>query len=136
MVGGWGFRKAGVRVDQKVASHPPGRELLKQLKRSGLLLAKVYEVESSAEPSYGYLDNVAAEFRRGEYDALIAIGGGSTLDLAKGVGILLTNAGPAIDYRGMNRVRQPGVPVVMMPTTAGTGSEVTQTWSFIDFEYR
>ena len=58
--------------------------------------------------------------------------GGSTLDLAKGVAILTRNPGRGIDYRGMNTVASPGIPVVLIPTTAGTGSEVTETASFID----
>jgi alcohol dehydrogenase len=56
------------------------------------------------------------------------------MDLAKGIAILLTNPGRGIDYRGMDLVQKPGVPVILFPTTAGTGSEVTKTASFVDFK--
>lgn len=132
MLAGYGFRRIGVIIDQGVARYPPAQTLLDQVRGAGLDIARVYEADSSTEPTYSYLDEVAEEFRREEYDALVGIGGGSALDLAKGVGVLQKNAGRGIEYRGMNKVPQPGVPVVLAPTTAGTGSEVTHTASFID----
>jgi len=66
--------------------------------------------------------NFAADHK---VDALLAIGGGSVIDCAKAVNILLTNGGKILDYEGVNKVAKPTLPLVMVPTTAGTGSEVT-----------
>jgi alcohol dehydrogenase len=57
-------------------------------------------------------------------DSLIALGGGSSLDCAKGINFVLTNGGDARDYRGHGKARQPMLPMIAVPTTAGTGSEV------------
>jgi alcohol dehydrogenase class IV len=56
----------------------------------------------------------------------LGIGGGSSLDAAKGVSILAGNPGRILDYVGVERVPRRGAPLVLMPTTAGTGSEVTR----------
>jgi alcohol dehydrogenase len=127
-----GFARIGVIVDRAVADLPPAGHLMEALRRHGLAIVHVYGSSSAQEPTYDYLDEVAAKFRGVEMDALLGIGGGSALDLAKGVGILRLNPGRGIDYRGMNKVPSPGVPTVLVPTTAGTGSEATWTASFID----
>jgi alcohol dehydrogenase class IV len=59
-------------------------------------------------------------------DVLIAVGGGSSIDTAKGVAILVSNHGSIHDYEGCNRITQPIPPMVCAPTTAGTGADVTQ----------
>jgi alcohol dehydrogenase len=63
-------------------------------------------------------------------DVLVAIGGGSSMDVAKGVSVLLTNGGVIGDYEGLDQVRKETAPVIAIPTTVGTGSEVT-FWSVI-----
>ena len=57
---------------------------------------------------------------------LVAVGGGSAMDAAKGIGILATNGGRIEDYAGVDKVRTPIPPLIAVATTAGTGSEVTQ----------
>jgi alcohol dehydrogenase len=64
-------------------------------------------------------------------DGVIGIGGGSAMDLAKAIAVLAANKGKAEEYLGLNRVPGPGLPKIMIPTTAGTGSEVTFTAVFI-----
>jgi alcohol dehydrogenase class IV len=61
---------------------------------------------------------------------VIGMGGGSAMDTAKAAAILITNQGSAEDYVGLNKVELPGVATIMIPTTAGTGSEVTFTAVF------
>ena len=56
-------------------------------------------------------------------DAVIGLGGGSSLDCAKGINLLLTNGGAIADYRGYGRTDAPLLPMIAVPTTAGTGSE-------------
>ncbi|WP_259455606.1 iron-containing alcohol dehydrogenase [Bacillus sp. PK3_68] len=58
-------------------------------------------------------------------DAIIAIGGGSPIDAAKAINVLTTNPGPIHQYEGLNLVKNPTKPLIAIPTTAGTGSEVT-----------
>jgi alcohol dehydrogenase len=61
-------------------------------------------------------------------DLVVGVGGGSALDTAKAVAALATNPGSPLDYVGLHKIRNRPLPVVAMPTTAGTGSEVT-LWS-------
>jgi alcohol dehydrogenase len=63
-------------------------------------------------------------------DALVAIGGGSSMDTAKGIGVLLTHGGVISDYEGLGQVKKPICDLIAIPTTVGTGSEVT-FWSVI-----
>ncbi|WP_353172421.1 iron-containing alcohol dehydrogenase [Paracandidimonas soli] len=58
-------------------------------------------------------------------EAMVAIGGGSTIDLAKAVAILMTNGGEIADYEGIDKFEIPPLPLIAVPTTAGTGSEVS-----------
>lgn len=124
--------RVGLVVDGAVAAGRPFAELRAAWMRDGFEPVVTFEGRSGAEPDYDYLDAAAAHFRANPVDAIIAVGGGSTLDLGKGVGILLRNPGRGIDYRGSDLVTEPGAPVVCIPTTAGSGSEATATASFID----
>lgn len=65
-----------------------------------------------------------------DVDSIIGLGGGSSLDCAKGVNFLLTNGGEARDYRGYGKARRPLLPMIGVPTTAGTGSEA-QSYALI-----
>jgi alcohol dehydrogenase len=65
-------------------------------------------------------------------DCVVGVGGGSAMDVAKAISILLTNGGKAEDYLGLGKIAKPGVPKIMVPTTAGTGAEVTFTAVFIN----
>ena len=60
-----------------------------------------------------------------EVDVLVAVGGGSAIDTAKAVSIVLANGGHVKDYEGVGKSGKPGIPIVAVNTTAGTGSEVT-----------
>jgi alcohol dehydrogenase class IV len=110
-------------------SNPTCQDLLSKL-QSKIRQVTIFE-SSVAEPDYDYLDGFKGQVSP-ELDILIGIGGGSTLDLTKAVSVLVTNEGPAINYRGFDRITKPGVPVVLLPTTAGTGSEVTPNAVFTD----
>lgn len=65
-------------------------------------------------------------------DCVIGAGGGSAMDVAKAVAILLTNGGKAADYLGLDKIPKAGAPKIMIPTSAGTGAEVTFTAVFIN----
>ena len=59
-------------------------------------------------------------------DLVIAIGGGSPMDCAKGIGIVSTNRNSVLEYEGVDNVRVPGPPLICLPTTAGTSADVSQ----------
>src|SRR5512144_92735 len=81
------------------------------------------EVES--DPSIETINACAARVRKGRYDLIVAVGGGSPIDTAKCASVLATNEGSAEDYLGIDKVQKAGIPKIVIPTTAGTGSEVT-----------
>lgn len=126
------LNKLAFVVDQNVIANPYVDDLLSNLQDNAFIITKVQTKKLVGEPTYDELDITTEKFRSLDIDAIVAIGGGSILDLAKGIGVMLKNPGKAIDYRGMDKVENKGVPVICFPTTAGTGSEVTHTASFID----
>jgi alcohol dehydrogenase len=71
-----------------------------------------------------------SEARKSGADLLVAVGGGSAIDTAKAIGVLLTHGGTIQDYEGLGMVSRPITPLISVPTTAGTGSEVT-FWAVI-----
>lgn len=64
--------------------------------------------------------------RAHQADGVVALGGGSAIDAAKAIAILATNAGPLANYMGCHRIPRPGLPLIAIPSTAGTGSEATR----------
>lgn len=71
------------------------------------------------------VEEAAQRAKKEDVDVLVAIGGGSSMDCAKAINILLTNPSPINQYDGINLVKNPTKPLIAIPTTAGTGSEVT-----------
>src|SRR2546426_165859 len=83
----------------------------------------------AGEPTVELADSFAAEARQAGARSVVGAGGGSAMDVAKSVAVLLTNPGSAADYQGFGLVREQGSPLVLIPTTAGSGSEAT--WSAV-----
>ncbi len=128
-----GWRRIGLVLDSGLKQHNPYlSEVVENLEKN---LESVHiVVNEMAEPTYDYLNEVKDVFAPHDLDCVVGIGGGSTLDLAKGLATLKSNPGDAIQYRGFGKVTQPPLPVVALPSTAGTGSEVTPYAVFIDTE--
>lgn len=81
------------------------------------------------------VNRLAGIFRAGRCDSIVAIGGGSVMDTAKGVNILVSeNFDNLLAFSGANALRRPLLPCIAVPTTAGTGSEVTQAAVIKDHE--
>ena len=78
------------------------------------------------EPTMDYTEEGLKIYRGSGADFLIAVGGGSPMDAAKSISALVTNPGKISDFEGPNKIPQLGAPLIAIPTTAGTGSEVTQ----------
>jgi len=88
--------------------------------------------ESEPEPTLPKLNVAAKALSKGGFDLLVGVGGGSSMDTAKGLSILLVHGGEGQDYLGVGKVPGPGIPLFTTPTTAGTGSEVTNIAIFGD----
>lgn len=90
---------------------------------------KVIFVDVSYEPKTSYVDELAKSLKNefGKVSGIIGIGGGSTMDLAKAVSLMMNNEGSSADYQGWDLVKFPGVYKVGIPTLSGTGAEVSRT---------
>jgi len=78
------------------------------------------------DPSVETVEEGAKVAKKCAVDVVIGLGGGSSMDVAKGIALLMTNKGKITDYFGTDKVKEPAVPIIAIPTTAGTGSEVTK----------
>jgi alcohol dehydrogenase class IV len=68
------------------------------------------------------------------YELILGVGGGSSMDIASVASVMSTNPGRIQDYLGINLVKKPGIPTILIPTTAGTGAEVTPNAILTDVE--
>ena len=87
-------------------------------------------VNVDEEPTTNYVDELVAKVRASTSrlpDGIIGIGGGSTMDLAKAISLLLTNPGSATEYQGWDLIKYPAVYHAAVPTLAGTGAEISRT---------
>ena len=118
-----------VVLDKNLAAAGFSAKVVQVLESSGMEYCIFDQVEP--EPRLELADEGAKLALKKKCDAVIGIGGGSAMDVAKAVAVLATNKGKAADYLGLNKVPGPGLPTIMIPTTAGTGSEVTFTAVFV-----
>jgi alcohol dehydrogenase class IV len=86
------------------------------------------------DPTSAVVETGAEILRAGAFDSVIAVGGGSSIDTAKAMSVLAANGGRMCDYKVPNEIPKSGPPVVAIPTTAGTGSEVTRFTVITDTE--
>jgi len=123
-----GASRAMVVMDRALSQTEAGARVQEVFQGGDLEIVPYFEV--TPEPSPALADNGAALAMEAKVQCIVGIGGGSTLDVAKAIAVLFTNKGKALDYVGLNLVQKPGLPTIMVPTTAGTGSEVTFTSVF------
>ena len=91
---------------------------------------RILLVNVADEPKTSYIDELVKKIKdwgQGTPEGIIGIGGGSTLDIAKAVSLLLTNPGSAADYQGWDLITIPAVYKVGIPTLSGTGAEISRT---------
>ena len=81
--------------------------------------------ETEGNPSVETVNKATEYFKKSNADIIVAFGGGSPIDVAKAVAILGKYGGEITDYEGVGKVPGPVIPMIAIPTTAGTGSEVT-----------
>jgi len=128
-----GLQRVLVVTDPGLAKH--GRAL----QAVGLALeGRTWEVFDEVEenPTFAAAERGALKARACGAQAVIGLGGGSPLDAAKGVALLAANEGGLAEYLGGRRHEHPPLPIVCIPTTSGTGSEVTPYAVFTDVEAR
>src|SRR5271167_224231 len=90
--------------------------------------------DTVADPTTAVVEAGARRLAEGSFDSLVAIGGGSSIDTAKAISVLVANGGQMLDYKGPAEIPKAGPPIVAIPTTAGTGSEVTRFTVITDTE--
>jgi len=117
-------KKALIVTDTNLEKIGLLNEIKKSLEVAGVPLA-IYD-KVVTEPTMDYTEEGLKVFKEAQADFLIAVGGGSPIDAAKAISALATNPGKISDFMGANKIPKPGVPIIAIPTTAGTGSEVTQ----------
>ncbi|OGR19380.1 MAG: alcohol dehydrogenase [Desulfobacterales bacterium GWB2_56_26] len=105
-----------------------GKPLEKRLPMQGRDLLLPVNVDD--EPKTSYIDKLVAQIRAYspvKPDGIVGIGGGSTLDIAKAISLMLNNPGSSADYQGWDLIKNPSVYHVAVPTLAGTGAEISRT---------
>ena len=93
------------------------------LKSAGISVDTFTDIEGN--PSVETVDKATAAFKEAGADFIVAFGGGSPMDVAKAVGVTAKYGGSITEYEGAHKVPGPIIPLIAIPTTAGTGSEVT-----------
>jgi alcohol dehydrogenase len=116
-----GFRRTLLVADRGLVAAGYAKQAMDRLKKSGI------EVESFTDfdvnPDSAIIEKGCAVAASLEVDSIVGLGGGSSLDCAKGINFLLTNGGRMQDYLGYGKATKPMLPMIGLPTTAGTGSE-------------
>jgi alcohol dehydrogenase class IV len=125
-----GARKVIIVTDSGVVTTGMVAEIEKSLLLKGVDVVVYDKVE--IETPARVIDDCARIARNEKCDAVIGLGGGTTLDTTKGVSLMAVNQGSVIDYEGFDRVPLKGLPKIMIPTTAGSGSEVTRVFAITD----
>ncbi len=129
-----GFKKAFVCSDPDLVKFGVTSKVTNLLEEAGLAYALYSDIKPN--PTIENVQSGVAAFKAAEADYIIAIGGGSSMDTAKAVGIIITN--PEFEdvrsLEGVAPTKNPCVPIIAVPTTAGTAAEVTINYVITDVE--
>ena len=131
---GRGFKKAFICSDPDLIKFNVTKKVTDLLDKEGLS----YEIYSDikANPTIQNVQNGVAAFKKSGADYIIAIGGGSSMDTSKAIGIIIAN--PEFEdvrsLEGLSATKKPSVPIFAIPTTAGTAAEVTINYVITDVE--
>ena len=118
-----GCKKVLAVYDKGVKQAGITDKIIESIKEQGIEVAVFDGVK--ADPPDTMIDEGAEIGRKAGVDGVVGIGGGSTMDTAKTINLLLNNPGKVKDYMGTSKELKPGKNLILLPTTAGTGSEVT-----------
>jgi alcohol dehydrogenase len=123
-----GFRRTLLVADHGLVASGHVDEAVAPLNEAGIEVVRFHDFE--VNPDTRMVESGTAFVVTQQIDSIIGLGGGSSLDCAKGINFLLTNGGRMADYRGYGRATKPMLPMIAIPTTAGTGSEA-QSYALI-----
>ena len=115
------FRRTLLVADYGLVASGHVDEAVGPLEKAGVEVIRFHDFE--VNPDSRMVENGTAFVTPLNIDSIIGLGGGSSMDCAKGINFLLTNGGRMSDYRGYGKATQPMLPMIAIPTTAGTGSE-------------
>jgi alcohol dehydrogenase len=115
-------KRAFVVSDPGVAAAGWLAEAVAALEAEGIIAT----VFTGVTPNPKDTEIMRAAYRESGSDVLVAVGGGSVIDCAKGVGIVVANGGAITDYEGVDAIPLPGPPLICVPTTAGTSADISQ----------
>lgn len=118
-----GATKALLVTDKVLMSQGIIQPVIDSLEKAGVGV-DIYD-GIDAEPTLAHVKQGVELFKQKGCDILVAAGGGSPIDAAKAISVMCTNRGKIQDYIGLGKITEPGVPLLAVPTTAGTGSEAT-----------
>jgi alcohol dehydrogenase class IV len=118
-----GVKKGLIVTDEVLSKLGMLDGVKKSLSESKIQFA-IYD-KISTEPTVDYVKEGLKTYKENSCDFLLAVGGGSAIDTAKAIAVMVTNPGSIEDYKGLNKIPGKGVPLIAIPTTGGTGSEVT-----------
>jgi alcohol dehydrogenase len=130
LAAGNGLTRVLVVTDPVMLDSGVAGAISERLESAGIATATFSDI--TGEPTTDFVDAGVAALRAHEADGVVAVGGGSPLDTAKAISVMATNPGPLPEYLGYHRIPAPGVPLIAVPTTAGTGSEVTRVTVITD----
>jgi alcohol dehydrogenase class IV len=108
------------------------KEIINSIKNMNINIEIFNEIPK--EPEMNFVYNGLKIYEENDCELILAIGGGSIIDTAKGIALLATNGGSLRDYEGLEKIPKPQAPLIAVPTTAGTGSEVTKFTVITDTE--
>ena len=129
-----GFSRPALLTGKHVHGSGMLQPLLDRLALAGIAVR--VSTETVPDPTVAAVDACVAFLRQGDHDCLIAFGGGSVLDTAKIAALVFRQGGETRDYKAPRLVDEPGLPVIAIPTTAGTGSETTGVAIFDYLEHK
>lgn len=118
------LKKVLLVTDKGIIENGWVEDVVKSLDELGI--EYILFTELTANPKDFEVMMGAEAFKNNRCDGIIAIGGGSPMDLAKGVGIISTNGGMIVDYKGVDMITKAIPPMIFIPTTAGTSADVSQ----------
>ncbi|MVM31377.1 iron-containing alcohol dehydrogenase [Spirosoma sp. HMF4905] len=127
-----GARRVFFVTDPFIESTGLVQALAAPLHQAGLAVAVFSAVQP--DPTVQTVLDGLAELTKHDADVVVAVGGGSSIDAAKAIAVLRTNEGPLHKYMGYHKIPNAGLPVIAIPTTAGTGSEATKVTVITDTE--
>ncbi|MGY8632079.1 iron-containing alcohol dehydrogenase [Bradyrhizobium sp. 14AA] len=120
-----GLSRPLIVTDRFIVEHGLLDRLFGALRSAGLATPRVFS-DVQPDPTAGLVDQGVAFLKADKHDCVIGFGGGSPIDTAKAISVLSSFGGPLRNFKAPHLQEEPGLPILAIPTTAGTGSEATR----------